>query len=242
MRKLIVVAALLVAVPLWAAEPQTEDQKTLYALGVDVARQLSGFTLSAEEHEFVMQGMGDAFAGKTLVVNPKDYENKIDALYGTRTQVVVQKQKDLAKPFLENAAKEKGAETTASGLIYQEIKAGSGAKPTNSDIITVHYTGAFVDGKVFNSSIENGQPAEFMLEKVLPCWTEGIAKMKVGGKAKLICKSDLAYGDEGNPPFIPGGATLVYEVELLGVRSAAAMVINTPTAPAPKQKAQKKKK
>ncbi len=243
MRKLIIVAALLVAVPLWAAEPQTDDQKTFYALGVDVAKQLSGFTPSAEEREFVMQGMSDALAGKTLIAHPKDYESKIDALYGTRMQALVQKQKDQAKPFLENAAKEKGVEKTASGLLYKEIKAGAGAQPKASDTVTVHYTGAFIDGEVFTTTLVKGEPSEFMLEKVIPCWTEGITKMKVGGKAKLICHSDLAYGDEGKMPYIPGGTALVYEVELLDVRRGDPVpAFEKSPAPKPECKTKKKKK
>jgi len=141
-------------------------------------------------------------------------------------QATAQKQKELAKPFLENAAKENGAQKLPSGLIYQQIKAGTGAKPKAKDIVKVHYTGSFIDGKVFDSSVERGQPVEFPLDKVIPCWTEGLTMMKIGGKAKLICPSDIAYGDRGNP-VIPGGATLVFEVELLDAKAA-------PAAPAPK--------
>ena len=228
MRKLIIVAVLFIALPVWAAQPQTEDQKTLYALGVDVAKQLANFALSAEEYEFVRQGMFDAVTGQNLAVESKDYEGKIEDLYRARIQVAIQKQKDLAKPFLENAAREKGAVTTASGLIYQESKAGAGVQPKASDFVKVHYTGTFIDGRVFDSSVERGEPAEFSLSKVVACWSEGVARMKVGGKAKLVCKSELAYGDEGRPPFIPGGATLVFEVELLDVSSGPAPGSETP--------------
>ena len=144
-------------------------------------------------------------------------------------QAAAQKQKELAKPYLENAAKEKDAQKMASGLIYQQIKAGTGAQPKASDIVKVHYTGTLIDGKEFDSSVKRGQPAEFPLGQVIPCWTEGVGKMKVGGKAKLVCPSDIAYGDQGRPPIIPGGATLVFEVELLDVKHPAA------AAPAPKK-------
>lgn len=230
MRKLIIcVFVLLLAVPAWAAQPETEDQKTLYALGADLAKKLSVFNLSANEYEFVKQGMTDAAAGKKLTAEPEAYTENINQLFQTRMQVAAQKQKELAKPFLENAAKEKNAQKTASGLIYQQIKAGTGVQPKTSDIVKVHYTGTFIDGKEFDSSVKRGEPAEFPLGQVIPCWTEGVAKMKVGGKAKLVCPSDIAYGDQGRPPIISGGATLIFEVELLDVKHPAA------AAPAPKK-------
>jgi FKBP-type peptidyl-prolyl cis-trans isomerase len=142
-----------------------------------------------------------------------------DDFVKARVQAAAQKQKDLSKPYLENAAREKGAEKTASGLIYQQIKAGVGAQPKASDIVKIHYTGKLISGKEIDSSIKRGQPAEFPLGQVIPCWTEGVGKMKVGGKAKLVCPSDIGYGDQGRPPIIPGGATLIFEVELLDVKA-----------------------
>ena len=230
MRKLITcVFVLLLAVSAWAVVPETEDQKTLYALGADLAKKLSVFNLSTDEYEFVKQGMTDAAAGKNLTAEPEAYTQNINQLFQTRMQVAAQKQKELAKPYLENAAKEKNAQKTASGLIYQQIKAGTGAQPKTSDIVKVHYTGTFIDGKEFDSSVKRGEPAEFPLGQVIPCWTEGVEKMKVGGKAKLVCPSDIAYGDQGRPPIIPGGSTLVFEVELLDVKHPAV------AAPAPKK-------
>jgi len=223
MRKLIIAfVVLFMAVPVLAAQPQTEDQKTFYALGALMTKQLSVFNLSVEEYEFVQQGITDAAAGKTLAADPEAYKQKIGTLAQTRMQAAAQKQKELAKPYLEKAAKGKGAEKLSSGLIYQQIKAGTGAKPKATDIVKVHYTGTFIDGKVFDSSVQRGQPVEFPLGQVIPCWTEGVGKMKVGGKAKLICPSDIAYGDQGRPPVISGGATLIFEVELLEVKAPAA--------------------
>jgi len=232
MRKLIIcVFVLLLAVPAWASQPETEDQKALYALGVDLAKKLSVFSLSADEYDFVKQGMMDAAAGKKLAAEPEAYSQNINQLYQTRIQVAAQKQKELAKPYLEKAAKEKDAQKTESGLIYQQIKAGTGAQPKASDIVKVHYTGTLIDGKEFDSSVKRGEPAEFPLGQVIPCWTEGVGKMKVGGKAKLVCPSDIAYGDQGRPPIIPGGSTLVFEVELLDVKQPPAAA----PAPAPKK-------
>jgi FKBP-type peptidyl-prolyl cis-trans isomerase FkpA len=229
MRKLIIAfVVLFMAVPVLAAQPQTEDQKTLYALGALMTKQLSVFNLSVEEYEFVQQGITDAAAGKTLAADPEAYKQKIGTLAQTRMQAAAQKQKELAKPYLEKAAKGKGAEKLSSGLIYQQIKAGTGAKPKATDIVKVHYTGTFIDGKVFDSSVQRGQPVEFPLGQVIPCWTEGVGKMKVGGKAKLICPSDIAYGDQGRPPVISGGATLIFEVELLEVKAPAPKTASKP--------------
>jgi FKBP-type peptidyl-prolyl cis-trans isomerase FkpA len=242
MRKLIIsIFVLLLAVPALAVQPQTEDQKTLYALGADLAKRLSVFNLSAEEYEFVKQGLTDVAAGNKLEAEPEAYQQNINKLFQTRLQAAAQKQKDLAKPYLENAAKEKGAQKTDSGLIYQQIKAGTGAQPKASDIVKVHYTGTLIDGKEFDSSVKRGQPAEFPLGQVIPCWTEGLGKMKVGGKAKLVCPSDIAYGDQGRPPIIPGGSTLVFEVELLDVKQPPAAAPEPKKPAATKTKAKSKK-
>ena len=119
--------------------------------------------------------------------------------------------------YLEKAAKEKGAKTTKSGLVYKVIKQGKGASPAATDTVKVHYTGKLPDGTVFDSSVERGEPAEFPLDRVIPCWTEGVAMMKVGGKSQLVCPSNIAYGERGSPPKIGPGATLVFEVQLLDI-------------------------
>jgi FKBP-type peptidyl-prolyl cis-trans isomerase FkpA len=112
---------------------------------------------------------------------------------------------------------DKGAITTPSGLVYTELKRGTGPSPKETDRVTVNYRGTFTDGKEFDSSYKRNQPATFPLNGVIKCWTEGVQKMKVGGKAKLVCPSSIAYGDQGRPPLIPGGATLNFEVELLAI-------------------------
>ena len=121
------------------------------------------------------------------------------------------------KAYLEKAAAEPGAVRTASGLIYRELRAGSGSSPTATDTVTVNYRGTLVNGTEFDSSYKRNEPASFPLNQVIPCWTEGVQKMKVGGKAELVCPASIAYGEQGSPPTIPGGATLIFEIELLRI-------------------------
>ena len=115
------------------------------------------------------------------------------------------------------AAKEEGAIVTSSGLVYRSLKEGSGASPKASDKVTVHYKGTFPDGREFDSSYKRGQPIDFPLSGVIPCWTEGVQRIKVGGKAKLTCPPDIAYGARGAGGVIPPNATLVFEVELVAI-------------------------
>ena len=115
------------------------------------------------------------------------------------------------------AAKEPGAVVTASGLVYRSLKDGTGASPKANDTVKVHYRGSFPDGREFDSSYKRGTPIEFPLNGVIPCWTEGVQRMKVGGKAKLTCPSQIAYGSRGAGGVIPPNATLLFEVELLGI-------------------------
>jgi FKBP-type peptidyl-prolyl cis-trans isomerase FkpA len=119
---------------------------------------------------------------------------------------------------LDAAAKEAGAVVTKTGLVYRSLKDGAGASPGATDTVKVHYKGTFPDGKEFDSSYARGTPIEFPLNRVIPCWTEGVQRMKPGGKAKLTCPSAIAYGERGAAGVIPPNATLLFEVELLGIK------------------------
>ena len=120
--------------------------------------------------------------------------------------------------FLAKAAAEKGAIQTESGLVYKELVAGYGPQPEAGDRVQVHYHGTFIDGKVFDSSVERGRPSTFPLNEVIPGWTEGLKMLKGGGKAQLVIPPHLAYGERGKPPKVPPCATLVFEVELLEIK------------------------
>ncbi len=227
----VLAVASLLAVTAGAQELKTDDEKTLYAIGAVVGKQLEVFNLSPAELETVRRGMNDSIAGKKLLVElDAATQQKINQLAQTRMKATAEKQKALSQAFLDKAAKTKGAQKTASGLIYENVKEGSGPSPKETDTVKVNYRGTFIDGKEFDSSAKHGKPAEFPLNQVIKCWTEGLQKMKVGGKAKLICPSSIAYGDEGRPPTIPGGAALIFDVELLEIVKAPPPA--TPAAPA----------
>ena len=220
MRRIIFAALItLLAIPAFAAdEPKTEEQKTLYAIGVVMARQLSAFSLTPTEFEFVKQGLIDTMAGKAPVVEPDAYNPKIQELANVRRKAQGDKLAAAGKELIDKAAKEKGAVKTDSGLIYLSLKEGSGPVPAATDKVKVNYRGTLVDGKEFDSSYKRGQPAEFPLNGVIKCWTEGVQMMKVGGKAKLVCPPEIAYGERGAGGLIPPNATLVFEVELIEVK------------------------
>jgi FKBP-type peptidyl-prolyl cis-trans isomerase FkpA len=197
--------------PAAATGMTTDDQKTLYALGLTIYKSLGQFNLTPAELDLVKRGMTDAAAGKPAV-ELNTWGPKIETLARARSS-------HASSAFLTKAAAEPGATKLPSGLIYKELKAGAGASPAAVDTVKVNYRGTFVDGKEFDSSYSRNQPASFPLNGVIKCWTEGVQKMKVGGKARLVCPSDIAYGDQGRGG-IPGGATLVFEIELLEVTPA----------------------
>ena len=199
-------------------QPVTDDDKTIYAVGLAIYRQLVQFDLSPAEMELVKQALSDAQANKPAI-DINVWGPKIQAMQTARAAKVSEREKISSKAYLDKAAAEPGATKSDSGLIYREERAGTGASPKDSDTVRVNYRGTLVDGTEFDSSYKRNEPAQFPLNGVIKCWTEGVQKMKVGGKATLVCPSDLAYGDQGRPS-IPGGATLVFEVELLDIVGA----------------------
>jgi len=215
-RLIVAVLVVLLAVPSIAADiPTTEDQKTLYAIGLLVSRSLSAFDLTPAELEIVKQGLTDAGTGKSPAVDLSVYNAKVQELAKSRRKVQGEKLASVNKEFLEKAAGEKGAVKTDSGLVYLSLKEGGGNSPLATDTVKVNYRGTLPDGKEFDSSFKRGKPAEFRLDGVIKCWTEGLQRMKVGGKAKLVCPSTLAYGEVGAGDLILPGATLEFEVELV---------------------------
>jgi FKBP-type peptidyl-prolyl cis-trans isomerase len=204
------------------ANPQTDDDKALYALGMMLSQNIQTFEFTPKELEMVKAGLADG-ASQTVEFNPEEMEAhvpRLQELQRTRIAAAAEREKKTGAEYVEKAAGETGAEKTASGMVYKTVTEGTGASPAAEDSVTVHYEGKLVDGKVFDSSRERGEPVTFPLNGVISCWTEGVQKMKVGGTAQLVCPSDLAYGDEGRPPQIPGGSTLTFDVELLDIVKA----------------------
>jgi FKBP-type peptidyl-prolyl cis-trans isomerase FkpA len=220
-RKLAVpLLALLLAVaaaPIFAdtPAPSTDDEKAVYTIGLMLHRNLATLGLTDAELQLVLRAISDAHAGKPAV-KAEEFAPKVQGFVQARAEKRAAAEKERGKALLDAASKEAGAQKTATGLVYRETLAGTGATPAATDKVKVHYRGTLVDGTEFDSSIGRGQPAEFALNGVIPCWTEGLQKMKVGGKAKLVCPAELAYGDRGRPG-IPPGATLVFEVELIEI-------------------------
>ncbi|WP_043407876.1 FKBP-type peptidyl-prolyl cis-trans isomerase [Archangium violaceum] len=209
-----------------AQELKTEEEKTVYALGLSIGRSIKMFDLSPAELELVKKGMTDAATGAKPAVDLEKYGPNLQPLAKSRQERAGQK-------FLETASKEKGATKLPSGVVYKELKAGTGSSPKATDTVKVNYRGTLITGTEFDSSYKRGEPAEFPLNGVIPCWTEGVQKMKVGGKSQLVCPAKVAYGDQGSPPTIPPNATLVFEIELLGIGGQGADVPRA--APQPKK-------
>jgi FKBP-type peptidyl-prolyl cis-trans isomerase FkpA/FKBP-type peptidyl-prolyl cis-trans isomerase FklB len=180
-----------------------------------MSQSISSFNLSDAELEFVKAGVADGAKGKAPKFDPQQYFPKLQELQKTR-------QAAAEKVVLDKAAAEKGAKRTASGLVITPIKEGKGASPKATDTVKVHYKGTLPNGQVFDTSI-GGEPASFPLNNVIKCWTEGVQLMKVGGKSKLVCPANIAYGDRPPPgSAIAPGSTLIFEVELLDIEKPAA--------------------
>lgn len=220
MKRIALFALLLASTAALAAEPAkpaADPGKALYAVGLSVAKSLEPFALSGAELDQVLKGIREGVTGKPAFALDEAAQASVQQLVQARLAVAAEKEKARGAEYLKKAAAEKGAVKTASGLVYTETKAGTGASPAASSKVKVHYAGRLIDGKEFDSSIKRGQPAEFQLDQVIKCWTEGVAKMKVGGKAQLVCPADIAYGAGGRPPVIPGNAVLVFDVELIDI-------------------------
>jgi FKBP-type peptidyl-prolyl cis-trans isomerase FkpA len=201
-----------------APKLETEDQKTLYTLGLLLGRNVKEFNLTPEELAIVKAGLTDSVTNAKPQVELDAYGPKVGELHAKRTSAGSEDTKKKGQEFADTVAKEKDATKTPNGLVIRTITPGTGGSPAATDVVKVHYEGKLIDGTVFDSSIQRGEPMEIPLNRVVSCWTQGLQMMKKGGKAQLVCPSELAYGDSGQPPTIPPGATLSFEVELLDFR------------------------
>ena len=196
--------------------PETEDQKILNALGQALGQNIGPAGLSADELESVQRGLSDVVLGRDSLVDLNEYGPQIQEFMQARVAGAAEGELALGTEFMDAQAALEGAERTESGIVIQEMTDGTGPSPTAEDTVQVHYHGTLRDGTVFDSSVDRGEPATFPLTGVIPCWTEGLQGMNVGGKSRLVCPPNLAYGPQGRPG-IPGNAALVFEVELLDI-------------------------
>lgn len=214
-------AGLLAASSVFAADApaslETDDQKYLYAIGVALSQNLVGLDFTAEEISIINSGMADSLLGKEPKVDLPTIGPKIQDFVAQRAAEATEAEKAQSQKFVEAEAAKPGMVKTDSGAMYFEIAAGTGESPSASDTVRLHYHGTLRDGTVFDTSREGGEPAQFQVGGVIPCFSEGLQKMKVGGKGRLVCPSDTAYGDRGFRPRIKPGAALVFEVELLEI-------------------------
>ena len=191
--------------------------KTLYALGCNVGRQVGDLDcFSSNEIDMILVGLKDTLIKAEEQVNLMEYLPKVAEVFKERSDAHLAKVEAASAEALAQASKESGAITTDSGLVIKHLKEGDGESPTATSTVRVHYTGTLADGSTFDSSVKRGMPLEFELPNVVQGWQEGIAMMKVGGKAKLTLPAALGYGDQGKST-IPPNSTLIFEVELLAI-------------------------
>lgn len=198
----------------------TIEQKASYGIGLQIGQQLKSSQLADLDFEALKQGISDVMKNKEPLIELNDLHAAMEVMH-ERTQA---KQKEQAavfakagELFLSDNAKKEGVHTTDSGLQYEILTEGKGAKPKSTDKVRVHYTGLLTDGTVFDSSVERGEPAEFPLNGVIPGWTEGLQLMPVGAKFRFTIPYGLAYGEQGAGGAIPPFSTLVFDVELLDI-------------------------
>jgi len=206
-----------------AKRPMTEEQKTLYAIGLVLARQLEVFDLTPAELIIVKRGFNDAVRGRKAKVDFAKYSKKSQALATARRDVHGKKIAPLTEAFVAHEAARENAVLTESGLIFQSIRTGEGEAPQPVDTIKVHYRATLVDGKEVENTYITGEPDELVLSEFMKCLVEGIQMMKPGGRAKLICPPQIALGKEGTG-IIPPDATLVFDLELLELKKGGEQI------------------
>ena len=199
--------------PLKSQTEMTKQQKTSYAIGANMGKNITLDGIEIDLDAF-MQGVRDGLAGQNQFT-----DKEMEVIFQELQQDVLSKrnaaEKAMGKKFLEDNKNKEGVHVTASCLQYKIIEEGKGDKPISTSKVTVNYKGMLLDGTVFDSTEKSGQPISFPLDRVIPGWTEGLQLMSPGAKYIFYIPSELGYGEQGAPGAIPGGATLIFEVELI---------------------------
>lgn len=188
-----------------------------YAFGTSIGASLKTTGLSTLNYDVLLKGLKDAFTGGKLILDKQQAQECISNILTNANKSKFTSQIAEGKNFLEQNKKRAGVQTTASGLQYEVLTAGTGAKPLATDSVLVNYKGTLLDGKQFDSSYDRGEPINFTLNQVIKGWTEGVQLMPAGSKYKFYVPYDLAYGERGYGPDIPPYSTLIFEIELLKV-------------------------
>jgi FKBP-type peptidyl-prolyl cis-trans isomerase FklB len=210
--------------------PKTVKEQASYIIGYNIGRNFKSQDLELEL-AMIMRGLKDALAGADSALTDEQMAKAMEEFEKIVSQQMSQRAKKSAEEgtaFLAANGKKEGVVTTASGLQYKVLKQGNGPSPKATDVVRTHYQGTFVNGKVFDSSIKRGEPAEFPVNEVIAGWTEALQLMKVGDKWQLFVPSKLAYGPEGHQGAIPPDATLIFEVELLEIMPPVANPAGNP--------------
>ncbi len=200
---------------------KTNADKVSYGIGLQLAQQVKSQSFPGFSLDALIIGISDVFNDKPLRFPEEEMQSAFSAINQQAQEAAASaaaENKAAGQIFLDENAKKDGVITTESGLQYEIITEGTGAKPSQSDTVVTHYHGSLTDGTVFDSSVDRGQPAEFPVNGVIQGWIEALQLMPVGSKWRLTIPSDLAYGDQGSAPVIGPGATLIFEIELLEIK------------------------
>jgi FKBP-type peptidyl-prolyl cis-trans isomerase FkpA/FKBP-type peptidyl-prolyl cis-trans isomerase FklB len=199
-----------------SAESSSDDEKAFYYLGTMLSQNLLNLDLSGKEIDALVAGLKASLKGEAESLDDAVYGPKLNQIAQERIAAAALVEEAAAQAYVDKMAAEKGAVETASGLVYLDLQTGDGEQPTAASTVKAHYTGTLRDGTVFDSSVDRGEPLVIPLGNVIPCWTEAIAMMREGGKSKITCPANIAYGPSGSGP-IPPNAALTFEVELIEV-------------------------
>jgi len=219
-------------------ELKTPAQKASYGIGLNMGKSLAQEGMEDLDSKAVAMGIDDAVSKKEQRIKDDELVEAFTALQKRAEERLTKASEEAAsagKKFLEENAKKQGVVTTASGLQYEVVKKADGPQPKASDVVTVHYEGKLIDGKVFDSSVERGSPIDLPVSGVIPGWVEGLQLMHVGEKYKLYIPAELAYGAQSPSPLIPANSVLVFDLELLAIKDPSKLEGAEPPAEAPAQ-------